>query len=49
MWFSHSTVLVKLPNDLEFTAMFVSRAKTIIIIPISGHKPMGAIQLEAMF
>lgn len=34
-----------MPNDLEFIVMSVSRAKAIIKIPVSDHKPMGAIQL----
>lgn len=37
-----------MPNDLEFTVTSVSRAKAIIKIPVSDHKPIGAIQLEAM-
>lgn len=36
-------VLVNLPNGLEFKATS-TRAKAIVIIPISDHKPVGALQ-----
>lgn len=41
---------MNLPNDLEFTAMSIFKAKAIIIvIPINDHKSVGTVQLETAF